>query len=410
MAKRHQTRNEPDKDLLFLPLEEETVPVDHEMARITRKALSLTFDHTWFEAARNSFRVSSFPYCPVIDIYDRVAEPVMQETFGKAFYTNVGTTVHEKLMQHYMLHISEYGPSVFGFWKCRQSGVQTKKPWVHKKGKRKLHKLCTDPVCRNRGHCDIEYVELVFQFGEGSGHLDMLMFHKGRWLAWEFKTTGSFLFTAPAQVTKKFYPDPKHRVQIQTYCALIKLCYGITVDAYSIVYINRDKVELVSPSKKPLGTSVNQQERWGFKPFTYAWTKKKQQVFESRIKWAQTGRAAVQKVMASSTIKAEHVDAVLNARPCGSLAEYNGYMDAKFFGEKRCPFADNGACFKPAVLRKKLVGLIEEARTLAETPLSKKIRRAEKTLAAKRALENTTGHSGISIHHTIATPGRKQMW
>lgn len=410
MATRHRSRNEPTDDLPFLPLAEQTVSVDHEMARLTRKALTLTFDHTWFEPARHSFRVSSFPYCPVMDIYDRVNEPVMRETFGKAFYTNVGTTVHEKLMQHYMLHISEYGPSIYGFWKCRQSGVQTKKPWVLKVGRKKLHKRCSDPVCKNRGHCDIEYVELEFQFGEGSGHLDMLMFHKGRWLAWEFKTTGSFLFTAPLAVTERFYPDPKHRVQIQTYCALLKICYGITVDAYSIVYINRDKVELNNPAKATRPSSVNQ-ERWGFKPFTYPWSMKKQRVFEARIVKAQTGRAAVLKAMAASAIKDQHLDAVLDARPCGSLQEYNGYMDAKFFGEKRCPYADNGRCFKPGALRRDLSKLIEEARTLAAIPVTKKIRQAEKTLKTQRSLEAKTAPSGLSVHPATATPvGRKQLW
>lgn len=256
---------------------------------------------------RRSLRVSSMPYCSLLDaMLPREPE---QMDFSGACYTTMGTYVHENIQ--FFMSLGDFGQDVWGRWECTRC------------------KRVTDYGFRPEPCCDnpMKYVEVEFRLGPLSGHLDLLVCYRsraqrrayeaalkknkkampeGRWVAYEFKTTGA----------KPQQPKRQHQVQIRTYCEMLKKCFGIFVSAYTIVYIGRENLARTTfgPYDDKKTSATTREWMWrsikGFKAAT---------------------KARNVPTLANYMEVAEH-------RPCRSEKDFDDYMSRKYdMSQKPCP-------------------------------------------------------------------------
>lgn len=268
------------------------------------------------EPPRTEFRVSSFPYCGVLDALKLQDPPEGEFTYGFSFYVGVGTAIHESL-QTFLPHVEKLGPSTtFGKWKCKQCKAVTEGVTVR------------PSKCKGCKHKHFDYEEVDFAYKALSGHLDYLTFHpKIGWVAFEFKSTGSKYLNKFGYA--KYLPFEKHPHQIETYVALLKLQYNITVSFYSIIYYARDDPHSNDFLPEPRGTKL----LW--KPFTVEVT---EEMLDSRIESIDTACASRKSSLAlikSPSLKQRKK--VWDKRPCHTRQQYDDVMSAAFFGEELCP-------------------------------------------------------------------------
>jgi len=137
-----------------------------------------------------------------------------EENFSMAFYTRVGTVVHE-VMQNYLCTSGK----LLADYHCRECGT-----WHRMSYK---HECCDFPT---------EYHEVEIDYKGIKGHIDCI--YKDRqgklWII-DFKTTS--LEQGPK---KKKDPGVVYREQIETYAVLVELQYGIKIEGYANSFVIRD--------------------------------------------------------------------------------------------------------------------------------------------------------------------------
>jgi hypothetical protein len=137
-----------------------------------------------------------------------------------AFYTKVGTIVHE-VMQQCLCQSGKF----LADYHCYECGT--------------THKQCYKFEC-----CDFptQYRELKIDYGGITGHIDAVYKDdKGRMWILDFKTTS--ISAAPK---KKKDPGVTYVQQIETYAVLFELQYGIKIEGIMDAFILRD-----NPRKDP---------------------------------------------------------------------------------------------------------------------------------------------------------------
>lgn len=256
---------------------------------------------------RRSLRVSSMPYCSLLDAM-LPREPEQMDLSG-ALYTTMGTMCHENIQ--FFMSLGEHGEDVYGGWEC---------PKCRKKYE---YQFRPEPCCGT----PLKYVELEFRLGPLSGHLDLLVCYRnreqrrayaaalkkgkkprieGRWVAFEFKTTGR----------KPDQPKRQHEVQIRTYCEMLKKCFGIYISAYTIVYIGRENLA-----------------RTTFGPFS---DKKTAPITREWMWRSIKGFKAATKARNDATL--ENYMEVAEHRPCRCHEDYERYMSRRYdLSQRDCP-------------------------------------------------------------------------
>lgn len=256
---------------------------------------------------RRSLRVSSMPYCSLLDAM-LPREPEQMDLPG-ALYTTMGTMCHENIQ--YFMSLGDFGEDVYGGWEC---------PACKKKYE---YGFRPEPCCGT----PLKYVELEFRLGPLSGHLDLLVCYRnreqrraynaalkkgkkpravGRWVAFEFKTIGR----------KPDRPKRQHEVQIRTYCEMLKKCFDIHVAAYTIVYIGREN--LVRTTFGPFSDKKSS-------PVTREWMWRSIKGFKAAT-------------VARNSPTLENYVAVAEHRPCRSEKDFDDYMSRRYdFSQKACP-------------------------------------------------------------------------
>lgn len=257
---------------------------------------------------RDEFRVSSFPYCPILNA---TSDKERFGSFTMDYYTEVGTAVH-LLYQRYL----GARDTARGNWKCKKCGL------LHGEGPIAQPLKCTN--CKSK---KFTYEEVTFHYKGLSGHLDFLEYFGKMKIAYDFKTTGAKY--VENKFYNKFLPTPKHIWQLEMYCALLWLIYKVKVDYYNIIYINRDAP---FDPKKTKGVF-----------YIVEFTEEMRNRRIKQIELAVKGREA---------FKAGSVKGIIKNKPCKSRTDYlNIGMGDSFFG-KECPLYANGKCFKPESIKK----------------------------------------------------------
>ena len=140
-------------------------------------------------------------------------------SMSMAYYTSVGTTVHE-VLQRYLALTHRFVAD----WECKICG---------KKNKFSHENMCCDEL--------MEYHELTVRqerpHGVVSGHIDGVYRDKtGRYWIIDYKTTG-----LDSVMEKIKDPPIAYRHQVRMYAYLLWLQYGIKVAGVMLVFIPRDK-------------------------------------------------------------------------------------------------------------------------------------------------------------------------
>jgi len=173
-------------------------------------------------------RPSGFPYCglrKLMSAPDTLIEGQNSNLAG-SYFTSVGTAAHTVFQSH----IGRLG-EVVGDWKCKHCG--------------KFTKFTTFKKC-DCGHKP-EYEELEIEYKNTVvGHLDGLVRLKERTPDGKRKYVVIDYKTATGAKIKKGLTDPtvfpyEYNVQqIKRYVILMELCFGIHVEGWALIYLNRD--------------------------------------------------------------------------------------------------------------------------------------------------------------------------
>lgn len=160
-------------------------------------------------------RPSQLPFCPVnFFITHSTLGMVSTMDFMGAFYTTVGTAVHE-VMQRYLSPTGKF----LADWECKICG--------------KRRKLSTKSEC-----CDftMEYHELLINYKGVVGHIDAVFKdRKGRYWILDFKTC-----TLSGAQYKAKSPGAAYAEQVETYALMLYKQYGIKVEGVMLMFLPRD--------------------------------------------------------------------------------------------------------------------------------------------------------------------------
>lgn len=162
-----------------------------------------------------SLRPSQMPLCPMRLFVDRATHGIYQPMeFGMAYYTKVGTVVHE-ILQNFLCQSGKFLANYY----CRECNT-----W---------HKMSHQWEC-----CGFpcEYHEVEINFKGIVGHIDAIYRDdEGKYWILDFKTTST------EQAPKK-QKDPGivYREQVETYAVLTELQHGIKIEGYADSFLARN--------------------------------------------------------------------------------------------------------------------------------------------------------------------------
>lgn len=161
-------------------------------------------------------RPSQLPYCPVATFVNVAQRGLYRQmNLAGAFYTKVGTIVHEVMQSYLCQHSGRF----LANYKCLECGT-----W---------HKFSFKNEC-----CDFptQYHEIEIDYRGVKGHIDAVYKDKkGRLWILDFKTTSLNLYPK-----KKKDPGVTYREQIEVYAVLFELQYGKRIEGIMDAFILRD--------------------------------------------------------------------------------------------------------------------------------------------------------------------------
>lgn len=166
-------------------------------------------------------RPSQLPFCP-LEFFVQNSEQGLFRTldFAGAFYTSVGTVVHE-VMQEFLCRSGKF----LADYHCEECGEWFRSSYMHE-------------------HCGFptKYHEIEINYKGIQGHIDAVYRDKdGKLWILDFKTTS--IDGAPK---KQKDPGVTYIEQIETYAVLFELQYGLPIEGIMDAFIIRD-----NPRKSP---------------------------------------------------------------------------------------------------------------------------------------------------------------
>ncbi len=162
-----------------------------------------------------SLRPSQLPFCPVgFFVYHAAHGALRSMDMRGAFYTEVGTAVHE-VLQRYMGRSGRF----LANWQCVIC--------------RKKHLVSMENVC-----CDfpMKYSEVEISYKGVVGHIDAVFRdRKGNYWIVDFKTT-----SIKSIEEKLRDPGRVYREQVEAYALMLWLEHGIKVKGVMLMFVKRD--------------------------------------------------------------------------------------------------------------------------------------------------------------------------
>lgn len=332
------------------------------------------------ELNRYELRGSSLPFCTMLKLAEFLESPTKTRDFGFQFYVSVGTAIHETLQSRFI--ISDKRHQVVAKWpySCA-SKTMTKQEFkdhvasLPVRSRPKEFKKCKKfPACGCEEQGVQTFEEIDFDYYGLTGHLDLLTKFKlsvddnGTYFAWEFKSTSDESVTSGS-----YLPQDKHEVQIQTYCLLLRLLYGIRVEYYALVYFSRNKPGKLEEDPW-LAKRLASSHRAYVKKVSTALLKPHLDQVKRAIR---SYRASIKLLglLKPETYSKERVYKYLSIisenRPCQTEAEYKNYGKRAFFGREHCPFSNN-SCFNGHSTRNPISSIKEQIKVhIARTKATK---------------------------------------
>lgn len=183
-------------------------------------------------------RPSQMPFCAMSFYVNHAMKGMYRaQDFGSAYYTSVGTTVHE-VLQNFLCRSGKFLANYY----CEECKTEHKMSYVHE--------CCDFPT---------KYNEVEIDYKGIHGHIDAIYKDKfGRLWILDFKTTS--LKGAPG---KKKDPGVAYKEQIETYAVLTELQYGLKIEGFADAFIVRDNPTSNEPPvwSRPLTDEVRKAVR-----------------------------------------------------------------------------------------------------------------------------------------------------
>jgi hypothetical protein len=317
----------------------------------------------WPNRRLPEFRISAFPFCPLLFIGD---PGEFEAVYTSDFYFRHGTTEHE-LIQHAMAH-SVNAHLMYGHWACS----------CDEKHER-LQEWTTKPKikCKKCGKIDWNYVEVTVEYNGLKGHVDMIYrvpdylqkptskLNRGgigwRFIVKDLKTSNlpempkkaASDWTARSAAMSKKYPIPANVIQIKSYAAILRKQYKLNVCGTSLAYLDR---------------SGPVRSRKNFHTVTETWKKGNDELWLGRLDAATDTIKDALKVrdalMAKKKPLMPALRRLVDQRPCRNRKQHDDYMAARFYYDDvpACPFMSR--CCSPKASDDKLTSFF--AKTMAD--------------------------------------------
>jgi hypothetical protein len=170
-------------------------------------------------------RPSGFPYCGLRKLLTapRILTEGQTSELAGGYFTSVGTAAHETFQSHVGRN-----RFVVGDWKCHECG--------------KFTKFHTFRLCKCGGKPKYEELEVKYK-NTVVGHLDGLvkvqMGGETIYLVIDYKTATTSKIKK-GLTDNTVFPYAYNVQQIKRYVVLLELCYGIKVQGWALIYLNRD--------------------------------------------------------------------------------------------------------------------------------------------------------------------------
>lgn len=320
-------------------------------AKYARRFLNAVMTEVEVDEYAPKLRVSKLPSCGLLEAIERIEKPVKPIPYSMAFYTSVGTAVHSTIQQR-AAGSRRVGHMMYGEWLCDDPSCKHKLP----RQIRPDSLIC--PKCKSG---KLLYEELSFNYKGITGHLDMLTMddRKGRKrrkrrrplvVAWEFKTTGEYNIANP----DRYLPYDKHKMQIETYCHLLNDHFNIKVDYCFIVYISRNKTQMLDAKDNIVLTEdfdavfnvSDDTHEEQYVAFPFKVTSSMIEVRKAELDKLAESDALIKRLFAKPTEK--NLARLEDNRACFKPDDYKssttGMVHAFFKSD--CPFLSKGLCFQ----------------------------------------------------------------
>jgi len=182
-----------------------------------------------------SLRASQLPFCPREFFITHASHGLNRpQTMRSAFYTRVGTVVHD-VMQSYLATSGRF----LADYECRECGT-----W-HRLSR--THECCGFPAKYHEVRIDIKGMK---------GHIDAIYVdEKGKLWILDFKTT-----SVKAAPKKKSAPGSAYIEQIEVYAVLFEIQYGMEIEGFMDAFILRDNPGIEPPVYARVLTDTKREE------------------------------------------------------------------------------------------------------------------------------------------------------
>lgn len=297
---------------------------DSRLGRVVSEIVAATTQNRIPTTWRDEFRTSAQPHCSLLRILGGM--PDGEDAFQSDFYFKSGDAIHEVFQTHMPL-ANLAGARVWGHWIC-SCGLTTEVPDFQPLA-------CAG--CGLEGK-RLRYGEVTVRWnrqgwnGEGddpagmSGHIDMIIWHPEMgWLLIDFKSAGLHYFTEARYAS--YLPFKKNVVQVESYCLMLKRCWGVDVTGYALVYFCRDQRGKLTGK----GDDATVQVDWKMAVRAREWSEEvaaERTLWLNRITEARAVELDFRAAVGAADLEGAYREAsrLVAARPCQKRGDYDRYM------------------------------------------------------------------------------------
>lgn len=306
--------------------------IDNEINTLTTILQEGSFDEDY----EYNLRCSSLPWC---GLHELKYGGKRKNSFKMDFYTSIGTAVHETIQKWISLH-PNYAKDVYAKWVCEECKYD--------------HGECWFPVkCSKCNSKKFEYHEVEIKFGSLTGHVDLIRRVKGnKVVIYDFKTKtlnkeDKFKKINWSKSDDEISYNPKYKIQIETYCYLIRKIKKLDVRGWCLIFV--DRADPISDLNRPKTVF----REWT--PKLHTKYKNRVQLFKDQYEIYSDLKEAIENEDTESA--RDFLKELIDLRPCKTVKDHDNLMAVNFAYErtKMCPSLRTCTCLKDTVIYKSVL-------------------------------------------------------